>query len=316
MRRFYASGYRTRRMRLWASIVWVCLLVVLNPAHAEEPKAKAKPTHDFMQFVEDANGAALETAVVRMKSPSGVIVDLIGAVHIADKAYYDTLNQRFSQYDAVLYELVGGPMPKADPKAMSKRTADPRMAWIGSMQTTMRDTLKLTGQLEGINYQATNFVHADMDADQFYTAKEEKSETFLGLLAKAWKIQSKLDDDKAQETDQPGLVHLLEILCRKDSADDLKRLIGREFDSMEPLINSLEADGGTVIVGERNKVALGVMDGEIARGRKKIAIFYGAAHLRDMQTKLQARGFVRDGKTEWLKAWTLPPEVKTSGKKP
>ena len=126
------------------------------------------------------------------------------------------------------------------------------------------------------------------------------------LRVKAWKVESGLDDAK-KDAQQPGLVKLMEILCRKDSATELKRLVGREFDSMESLITGLEADGGTVLVGERNRVALEVLDGEIARGKRKIAIFYGAAHLPDMQKKLEARGFVR-GKSEWLKAWDLPPE--------
>ncbi|MDB6119355.1 MAG: TraB family protein [Verrucomicrobiaceae bacterium] len=262
----------------------------------------------FLRFVEDAKGASLQTAVVHYQTKSGVVVDLVGAVHIADKKYYDELNHRFGGYDSVLYELVGGPMPKMDLKEMEKREVDPRMAWLGKMQVAMKNALKLTGQLEGVNYQAKNFVHADMSADQFYKIKEEKNETFLGLLAKAWKVQAGLEEGK--EGSQPSLVKLMEILCRKDSADELKRLVGREFDSMESLIAGMEAGGGTVIVGERNRVALEVLDREIARGKRKIAIFYGAAHLPDMQKKLEARGFIR-GQTEWLKAWDLPPEPKT-----
>ncbi|MDB6075801.1 MAG: TraB family protein [Verrucomicrobiaceae bacterium] len=262
----------------------------------------------FLRFVEDAKGASLQTAVVHYQTKSGVVVDLVGAVHIADKKYYDELNHRFGGYDSVLYELVGGPMPKMDLKEMEKREVDPRMAWLGKMQVAMKNALKLTGQLEGVNYQAKNFVHADMSADQFYKIKEEKNETFLGLLAKAWKVQAGLEEGK--EGSQPGLVKLMEILCRKDSADELKRLVGREFDSMESLIAGMEAGGGTVIVGERNRVALEVLDREIARGKRKIAIFYGAAHLPDMQKKLEARGFIR-GQTEWLKAWDLPAEPKT-----
>ena len=268
------------------------------------------PSHDFLRFVEDAQGASLQTAVTSFQSKAGVVIDLVGAIHVADKAYYDELNRRFTQYDAVLYELVGGPMPKGDGKELAKRAVDPRMAWLGQLQSSMKSALKLTGQIEGVNYQAKNFVHADMGADEFYEAKEQKSETFFGLLVKAWKVESGLDDAK-KDAQQPGLVKLMEILCRKDSATELKRLVGREFDSMESLIAGMEADGGTVLVGERNRVALEILDREIAQGKRKIAIFYGAAHLPDMQKKLEARGFVR-GKSEWLKAWDLPPEPQGS----
>ncbi len=41
-------------------------------------------------------------------------VDLIGAVHIAHREYFQLLNKKFRNYDAVLYELV------ADPEAHSR----------------------------------------------------------------------------------------------------------------------------------------------------------------------------------------------------
>lgn len=268
----------------------------------------AEPARDYLRFVEDAKGASLQTAITRFTSKGGVTVDLVGAIHIADKAYYQDLDKRFTHYDAVLYELVGGPMPAETEGKPTKREVDPRLAWLGQLQVTMKNALQLTGQLEGINYHARNFVHADMSTDEFYEAKEQKSESFLGLLVKAWVLQS-AQDDPEKEAKQPGVVKLMEILCRKDNASELKRLIGREFDSMESLITGLEADGGTVIVGERNRVALKQMDWEIAHGKRTLAIFYGAAHLPDMALKLKARGFTQQ-KTEWLKAWDLPPEPK------
>ena len=48
--------------------------------------------------------------IVRYAKPGadkdGLYVDLIGAIHIGDKAYYQQLNKDFSAYDALLYELV------------------------------------------------------------------------------------------------------------------------------------------------------------------------------------------------------------------
>src|SRR5688572_7108223 len=60
---------------------------------------------DYIRYAEDPRGARLEVAVRTFKLPSGQTVDLIGAVHIADAAYYHVLNQRFDSYDSVLFEL-------------------------------------------------------------------------------------------------------------------------------------------------------------------------------------------------------------------
>src|SRR5208283_5985677 len=64
----------------------------------------------------------LETAIVTFRPvtpPSGVQVDLVAAVHVADKRYYEELNKRFAGYDVVLYELVapeGTRIPKGGRK--------------------------------------------------------------------------------------------------------------------------------------------------------------------------------------------------------
>jgi hypothetical protein len=72
-------------------------------------------------------------------------------------------------------------------------------------------------------------------------------------------------------------------------------------------MSGMETEKGSVIVVERNKVALDVLTKEIAKGRKHLGIFYGAAHLTDLEQRLFAMGFNKQ-KSEWLTAWDLPPE--------
>jgi hypothetical protein len=261
---------------------------------------------DYVRFVEDAKGASLQTAITSFTNAAGVTVNLVGAVHIADKSYYDDLNERFKHYDSVLYELVGGPMPKKGD--IADRPRDPKLMWLSELHKKLQATLELHSQLADVNYQAANFVHADMTVEQFESAKEKRNESFLSLMVKAYFVQSELAGS-ADAPGSPGLVKLLEILCRKDGAVEMKRVIGREFDSMETLMAGLEAGDGTVIVTERNKVAFKKMEEEIKLGHKHLAIFYGAAHLPKMEESLIQLGF-KKGRTEWLRAWTLPPESK------
>jgi hypothetical protein len=275
----------------------LAVLLISTAASGSEP--------NYVRFVEDSSGASLQTAVSRFQNAQGVHVDLVGAVHIADKPYFQDLNERFKHFDAVLYELVGGPMPAQGD--LKDRPRDPKLAWIGELHSRMQKTLVLESQLEQINYHASNFVHADMTVEEFEAAKEKKNESFLGLMFKAFVVQSELAE-QGQASTGPGLVKLLEILYRQDSSTELKRLIGREFDSMETLMAGMESGEGTVIVTERNRIALKVMNAQIAKGRKNLAIFYGAAHLPSMEKTLKEHGF-KLIKTEWLKAWSLPPET-------
>jgi len=254
---------------------------------------------DFLRFVEADDADSLETAIVTYVAPSGVSVALVGAVHIADKAYFDALNARFKTYDAVLYELVGRPIEQRE--ELKPGDGSEKLQWLGQVQEMMRKTLKLESQLRGIDYQAKNFVHADMTVEGFFESQEDKQENFLTLWMKAMQAQSALPRDRPQ----PNMLELMMILRQEDSSMDLKRLVGREFDSMEKLIYGIEANGGTSIIGERNRHALEVMEREMKSGKKRLAIFYGAAHLPDMEQRLLKLGFKKQ-KTEWIKAWDLP----------
>ena len=70
--------------------------------------------NEYVRFAEHEEGDSLETAVARFESPKGQTVDLIGAVHVADQAYFVGLNARSSQYDVVLSDHVG-PQRHDDP---------------------------------------------------------------------------------------------------------------------------------------------------------------------------------------------------------
>ena len=374
------------------------LLLVLGQAllgrseDKQQPEATAttttpKESKDYVRFVEDEKGARLETGISTFRNAEGVTVDLIGAIHVADHAYYQQLNERFAKYEAVLYEMVGGPvekrakrhslaMPKFPPKdktgpgskAMggaslderikaledyfrdplpkpgqteaapekekstgkedvaksetlapeaagddpdeeSENAASKRLSWLVTLTSQLQKSLGLESQLSGVNYFQPNFVHADMSLTQFFKLQDQRNEGFLKLWFKAVKTQLAHPELTAQN--QPGLLKILEILCRNDSAVELKRIVGRTFDNVEALMTGIEGDNGTVIIAERNKIALGVLDKQVAEGKKNLAIFYGSAHLQDMQKRLAARGFTRV-KHEWLTAWDLPPEPKES----
>ena len=158
-----------------------------------------------------------------------------------------------------------------------------------------------------VDYTKANFVHADMGLKQFADMQAAHEESFVSLWLRAVKAQ--WDHPEALPDKQPGVLQILEILARKDSPTELKRIVGRLFESVEGIMTGVEGPNGTVIIAERNKIALGVLQKQIAAGKKKLGIFYGAAHLKDMEKRLLALGFKLE-KTEWLTAWDLPPEPK------
>lgn len=63
---------------------------------------------------------------------------------------------------------------------------------------------------------------------------------------------------------------------------------------------------GSTIVKHRNTKCFKILDREIAAGKKKLAIFYGAAHLPDMEERLLGDKYkMTAGEQKWLTAWKL-----------
>jgi hypothetical protein len=266
---------------------------------------------DWVRLNRDPKGqiTGMQTAIVRYAKPgdktaSPLHVDLIGAVHIGDPAYYKQLNERFKQYDALLYELVA-PEGTVVEKGRGTSNAHP----IGAMQNVFKDLLELDHQLEEIDYTKKNFVHADMSPDDFAKAMEDRKDSFLQmyfrLVGHAMAHQTELTAD-GQSQD----LEVFSALFAPDRARRLKIVLAKQLSEMESLMVSFGGEDGSVIITDRNKKALDVLKQRIAKGQKTIGIFYGAGHLADMDNRLRTDFGLQPVSVAWLTAWDLAEKKK------
>jgi len=259
------------------------------PALAEAPKST-----DFIRVDEDAKAARLQTAVTRYEK-DGVSVDLIGAVHIADAAYYKGLAKRFEDYQSVLYEMVGGQnanLPKdAGEQAAAKKQKD--LSGLHQIYAMVASFLALTGQVESIDYTKANFVHADVTQEEFERLQAERGESIIGFAQKA---------QKEGAAKQPDPQKLMQAMLSGNS-NNMKLEIIHTLGGGDDQIKIFA--GESAIIGDRNAKCLEILDSELEKGRKKLAIFYGAAHFPDMEKRLLERGY-KMTKQEWATAWDVP----------
>jgi hypothetical protein len=262
-----------------------------------------QPTQ-FLRYLEMPDGSSrLEAAEATYKNDKGVVVHLIGAVHIADPDFFAGLNESFDHYDALLYEMVK-PKEAADqnrlPTPAERKGSS--LAWVGNMQRFMRDHLDLTYQLDAIDYDRPNFVHADLDMQTFTQLQAERNESmFTLMLRSAIHNMAKGNDD----SDVKSLA-LIGAMFSPNSAQEIKRALAAQCADLDDMMEGMEGPHGSVIVGERNKVALRVLQEQIAGGKKYLGIFYGAGHLRLMEKSLEEMGFKKVGVT-WRTAWYIGP---------
>jgi hypothetical protein len=274
-------------------------------------KQDAKLGQDWVRIAYDDKKAVvgMQTAIVRYKSraaegdaTSSPAVDLVAAVHVGDVAYYQHLNEQFKQYDALLYELVA-PEGTVVQRGRGTSNAHP----IGIMQNGMKTLLGLDHQLEEIDYTQPNFVHADMSPDQFAQAMRDRNESFLQmyfrLLGQAMAHQSEMTA-KGESLD----FELFAALLSKDRPRRLKTALAKQLAEMESLMVSFGGEQGSVIITERNKMALEVLKKQLAAGKQRIGIFYGAGHLNDMDERLRKEFALEPSSIEWVTAWDLRPQ--------
>jgi hypothetical protein len=134
----------------------------------------------------------------------------------------------------------------------------------------------------------------------------ERGETAATLFIRAMKSQldGELNSSAASELDTFGLIR---ILTARDSATEFKKALAKNFDQMEAMTAAMEGSEGSVVLSGRNAVATKKIREVLAsRKQRRIAVFYGGAHMPGIETSL-----VRDLKAkvsgeEWLAAWTMP----------
>lgn len=299
---------------------FLCLLAGLLglafvPVRAGDPvltdkkgDAKKAPITNYVRLTRNDKGElkALETSVAQFASDKGgVTVDLVSAVHVGDKAYYRALNRQLATYDVVLYELVAPPGTRI-PKGGKREVTNP----LGLLQHAMKSMLDLESQTEQVDYTKANFVHADLSFEQMREKMKERGDDgwtiALGLVTDMLRQQNRQEQSATTKPGKPPQeLDLQSLLNDPDASLKLKRMMAEQMAGSDLGGVGLGQTLNTLLVADRNQAAMKALHAEIAKGKKKIAIFYGAAHMPDFEKRLKDElGMTRQSE-KWLMAWDL-----------
>lgn len=311
-----------RRTRLATALTFLVLTV-------------AASAEGFIRVDEDDRAARLQTAVTRYEK-DGATVDLIGAIHIADKEYYEALSARFEKYDVLLFEMIGGERlgakrgetveterlnsiedkPAEDVSPVTDEAAPQDLLPEAGTSPEAQEPAAAPAKkpdLSGL-HQIYNSICRYLDlagqaesidymADNFVHADLTNEEFFQmqserkeSVVGFALKAAK---NDKTQK--QPDTFKLLRAII-SGSPDLLKLAIVHTLGAGDDQVAAFA--GESVIITDRNIRCVEVMNREINDGRKNLGIFYGAAHFPDMEKRLLDLGFKRTGQ-EWVTAWDI-----------
>ena len=264
----------------------------------------SRDDHDRPSSLDTAIVSYVETPAAARRAGRRVPleVDLVAAVHLGGRDYYEALNRVFTEYDSVLYELV------APPNARLPKPGRKPAGALGAAQQGLTRLLGLEFQLDRIDYAADNFVHADLSPREFAAAMAKRGESwwtvFTRLMAEAAVRAEKGDGPTGPELTVGDLFGLL-FGADADRQLRLRRLMAEQFSDMDVLTAAFGGEQGSTLITDRNAAALAVLRDRIAAGDSRIAVFYGAAHMDDFDVRLREDFGLQPGEATWLEAWDL-----------
>lgn len=236
---------------------------------------------------------------------TGTVVWLSGVAHIGTSNYYARLQEHLNSMDVVLYEGVNDPQ-QAREAAREEKEEEP------SLQGEVARALGLEFQLDAIDYSPPHFINSDMTTQQLMdlvrnskdparTAKDLNAlfkaigpgsfaAQVMSLVGKGLGSHPRLRDY--------ALVAMIEVLGSLDGdITEMQDLPAGQRELME------------LIVKGRNTAVFNHLQEQLERENPPatISVFYGAAHMYDLEKRMMAElGFV-PVKTQWLTAMRVVP---------
>lgn len=322
---------------------------------------------NFIRFCNNGDdGEELQTAVVtyrkQLQLPWSILqpqyqVDLVAAVHLADKEYFASFQRELASYDRVLYEMVADKDPQQTNENPNLRWMPPkrmpgvrsrRFGIVGIIQRLMAQILRLDFQLECLDYRMANWYHADLDYHTFKLMQFERGETMFKFardmtilsskaITKSVFVSKDLDPWRskllwasrvlpmplvglfliesvcAHPSSPIGESPEMKALFRLDLAAAMKVFLAKQLTS-ELTDGTTDVVEKSVIIGERNKVAMEELQRAMHKGCKKIAILYGGGHMPDLDRRLRKDFGLFPTKISWRTAWSIKNQ-RTAGQK-
>jgi len=279
-----------------------------------------EPAASYMRVVHpDADTVSLQVALrsfVPMRS-RGPEIWLMGASHVGESNYFASLQRHLDGMALVLFEGVG-----ASSKRWQADAEEP-----SSLQYNLAASLGLAFQLRAINYDRAHFRNSDLTISQLQGLMRAGAETggnqeggeefeqLLQVMDGSSFLGALLDVGLKFIASSPKLREMTKLVLIETLGGfqgDLAQVRGLP-PGLQQLLN--------VIIQERDKAVLKDLAKEIRSPHPppRVAVFYGAGHMADLERRLRSELEYRPHAQHWLTAISVntrraglsPSEVET-----
>jgi len=320
-----------RSSGVFCSIVAAFLLAAC--ATAPRPVAPPADPQPYTRINRaETNRVQLQMAMRRFVpvGKRGPVLWLVGASHIGDREYYQSLQEHLDRNTMVLFEGINtGTHPRHAGIAVTNVAASPNSdaakpsaAAQSGLQSTLAESLGLKFQLDGIDYDRTNFLNSDLSVDEIQAlmSADDQGEKSSESGAASQSFQSLLQLMDGSSFMGGLLRFVLRVIGANAKAQAITKLafieiLGRlEGDlagmrGMPPDMQKLMQ----VLIAARNQHVLADFQREAKKLRRSdsVAIFYGAGHMDDLEKRITRELHYRPAGEVWLTAFSV--DLKAAG---
>lgn len=293
-------------------------------------------TFSYLKVVR-TNSTSLELQVaVRKLAPlkgKKPCIWLVAVTHIGESNYYSEIQQHLDSMNLVLFEGIkmSGKIGQAKPaksnskskfneaklqNSVEQNNSDNLSSKVtDSIQSKLARSLGLAFQLEAIDYSKPNFENCDMDIAQLekiFSKKEVATEGKYSEAGQEWeKLKGLYLGDSFASViadlllkfvgSSPRMSALMKIVFIETLSKiegDLEQWEGMP-DSMRELLK--------VLIKERNNVIIARLREVLPKLKKQdsVALFYGAAHMYDLEARVCKEFGYKPSETIWFKAFSV-----------
>jgi len=278
-------------------------------------QAVAAPTNasPFLRVARPRTNITELQVAVRQFVPAGrsqPVVWLAGVSHVGESNYYARLQKLLDAQELVLFE---GVTDRAS-RAAGRKVFDTSKEELGSLQNTMAESLGLAFQLGAIDYERPNFRNSDLTIEQIAQLISKEAPAGGKPSKTAQEFQKMLEmmqgDSLIGALVSAGMKLIgtnpkLQALMKLAMIEVLGRFKGdmSQFEGLPPEWKRLIE----ILLRARNDVVLKDLQVELQKRApaKTIAIFYGAAHMEDLQRRLTRELHYRPAGEQWFPAFSV-----------
>jgi hypothetical protein len=279
-----------------------------NGGRSPDPaRAGAIFSTNYLRVMEPgSNTVQLQIALKRFVPVrgSGPTIWLTGASHLGESNYYAALQRHLDAQELVLFEGVrNGPSRISDGAGIPEPDET-------SLQWTLARSLGLEFQLKAIDYRQPHFRNSDLSVEEIVKLMSEEGNdaegaaefhslleamdgsTFLGALVN-FAVRLLATSPKLQ-----SMARLTLIETFQQTGGDLSSLGG-----LPPEMRKLVA----VLIESRNEAVMRDLRDVLRRrpAPRSVSIFFGAAHMPDMERRLSGTFAYRLAEERWLTAMSV-----------